>query len=76
MTMLEKKRDLTLLSNYRGISMSEMLPKVHATMLKARLQSLHEDRALEHSGGFRRGRGRVHCIYTAKSLYGNEKNAV
>jgi hypothetical protein len=73
MRTLEKKGDLTLPSNYRGISTSETLSKVHATMLKVRLQSLHEDLAPEHSGSFRRGRGRVDCICTAKSTLRQRK---
>jgi hypothetical protein len=50
MTTLEKKGDLTLPSNYRGISTSEALPKVCATMLKVRLQSPREDLSPECSG--------------------------
>jgi hypothetical protein len=73
MITLEKKGDLSPPSNYRGISISETLSKVHASILKIRLQGLYETLAPEFSGGFRRGRGRSDCVCTAKSTLRQRK---
>jgi hypothetical protein len=64
MTILEKKGDLTLPDNYRGISIADSFSKVYTTILKHRLQDLYEILAPEHSNGFRKGRGRTDAIYS------------
>lgn len=44
LTVLPKKGDLTLPANYRGIRIGESLSKVHATILKHRLNDLYGSR--------------------------------
>ena len=66
MTVLEKKGDLTNPANYRGINTSETLSKAYSSILKNRLNLLHDQLAPEHCGGFRKGRGRGDCTCTAK----------
>jgi hypothetical protein len=73
MITLEKKGNLSLSSNYRGMSISETFSKVYASTLKVRLQDLHETIAPELSGGFRQGRGRGDCVCTAKSTLRQRK---
>ena len=68
LTVLPKKGDVTLPANYRGMSIGESLSKVCATILKHRPNDLCEQLAPEYCYGFRRGRGRMDCIYAAKSF--------
>jgi hypothetical protein len=63
MAVLEKKGDVSLCENYRGISIGETLSKVHTTILKHRLVALCENIAPECCNGFRKGRGRSDSIY-------------
>jgi hypothetical protein len=63
MTLLEKKGDVSLCENYRGISIGETLSKVYTTILKHRLAAPYENIAPEHCNGFRKGRGRSDSIY-------------
>jgi hypothetical protein len=64
MAVLEKKGNLTLPDNYRGISIADSFSKVYTTTLKHRLQDLYERLAPQHSNGFRKGRGRTDSIYS------------
>jgi hypothetical protein len=73
MIVLEKKGDLSAPKNYRGVLISETLAKIYSSILKTRLQSLCEDLAPEFGGGFRSGRGRGDCIYTAKQTLRQRK---
>jgi hypothetical protein len=73
LAVLPKKGDLTLPSNYRGISIGESLSKVHATIIKHRLNDFYETVVPEYSCGFRRGRGRADCIFSAKEVLRKRK---
>jgi hypothetical protein len=73
MTVLEKKGDLTLPDNYRGISIADSFSKVHTTMLKHRLQDLYEDLAPQNSNGFRKGRGRTDAIFSLMEVLRRRK---
>ena len=64
MIVLEKKGDLTLPANYRGISIGEALSKVYTQILKHRLQDFYEEIAPEFCNGFRKGRGRCDSIFS------------
>ena len=66
MTVLPKKGDLSLPSNYRGISIAETMSKIYTSILKYRLMGVYEQIAPEFCTGFRRGRGRADSIFTAK----------
>jgi hypothetical protein len=62
MTILEKKGDLFLPQNYRGISIAKAASKIYTTILKFRLAGLYETLAPEFANGFRKGRGRADSI--------------
>ena len=68
LTALPKKGDLSLPANYRGTSIGESLSRAYSTILKHRLNGLCEQMAPGHCYGFRRGRGRMDCMCTAKNL--------
>ena len=59
-------KNMSLLKNYRGISIAEVLSKVYTGILKLRLEPLYESIAPEFCCGFRRGRGRNDSVYTVK----------
>jgi hypothetical protein len=60
LAVLPKKRDFSLPSNYRGISIGESLSKVCATAItKHRLNDFYGPVVPECPRGFRRGRGRA-----------------
>lgn len=73
MTVLEKKGDLTLPDNYRGISIADSFSKVYTTILKHRLQDLYEDLAPQNSNGFRKGRGRTDAIFSLMEVLRRRK---
>ena len=73
LTVLPKKGDLSLPANYRGTGVGESLSKVYSTILKHRLNDLHEQLAPGCCCGFRRGRGRMDCMHSQK-LIAREKS--
>ena len=73
MTALEKKGDLALPDNYRGISIAGSFSEVYTTILKHRLQDLCESLAPQHSNGFRKGRGRTDSIYSLMEVLRRRK---
>ena len=58
--------DLSLLKNYRGIAIAEVLSKVYTSILKSRLDTFYESIAPEYCCGFRKGRGRSDSIFAVK----------
>ena len=65
---IPKKGDLQLCDNWRGISLLDVVGKVFARILQERLQVAAEKILPESQYGFRKGRGCVDMIYTARQL--------
>ena len=66
MMAIPKTGDLTLLKNWRGLSMANTLSKIFCTILKRRLEGIYEELAPEYCNGFRRGRSRTDSVFTMK----------
>ena len=65
---IPKKGDLQLCDNWRGISLLDVAGKVFARILQERLQAIAERVLPESQCGFRKGRGCVDMIFTARQL--------
>ena len=76
MTVLEKKGNMNIPGNYRGIAMGETLSKVYTQILKHRLQDLYEGMAPEYANGFRRGRSRIDSIFAVLETLRMRKQAM
>ncbi|KAK7889103.1 hypothetical protein WMY93_024663 [Mugilogobius chulae] len=61
---LFKKGDRRVCSNYRGITLLSLLPKVYSRVLERRLRPIVEPRIQEEQCGFRPGRGTLDQLYT------------
>ena len=75
---IHKKKDKTICSNYRGISLLSVPGKVYTRVLQQRLRRYVEEIVGEEQAGFRRGRGTVDQIFTIRQLAEKyyEKNKV
>ena len=67
LTILPKKGDLSLTTNYRGIMLLEVAYKIIAIILHSRLLPIQEGLDHEPQCGFRPERGCTDAIYTVKS---------
>ena len=65
---IPKKGDLLLCDNWRGISLLDVAGKVFARILQERLQVIAERVLPESQCGFRKGRGCIDMIFTARQL--------
>ena len=65
---IPKKGDLSLCDNWRGIALLEVVGKVVASVIQARLQKLAEEELLESQCGFHEGRGCSDMIFTVRQL--------
>jgi hypothetical protein len=63
-----KKGDLTLLMNYRGISMMSTGAKVYNKVLLNRIRSMVEPRLRVNQAAFRPGRGTIKMIGALRKL--------
>ncbi|CAE1235515.1 unnamed protein product [Acanthosepion pharaonis] len=63
---LFKNGDRRLCSNYRGISLIDMVAKVLAVLLLGRFQGIRDLRTRRSQGGFRPGRGCVDQIFSLR----------
>ncbi|CAE1258644.1 unnamed protein product [Acanthosepion pharaonis] len=61
-----KKGDRRLCSNYRGISLIDVVAKVFAVLLLRRFQGIRDLRTRPSQGGFRLGRGCVDQIFSLR----------
>ncbi|CAE1265741.1 unnamed protein product [Acanthosepion pharaonis] len=61
-----KKGDRRLCSNYRGISLIDVVAKVFAVLLLRRFQGIRDLRTRPSRGGFRPGRGYVDQIFSLR----------
>ena len=65
---IPKKGDLSLCDNWRGISLLDVVGKVFARVIQARLQSVAEEVLPDSQCGFRAGRGCADMIFCAQQL--------
>ena len=65
---IPKKGDLSVCDNWRGIALLEVVGKVVARIIQARLQKLAEEELPESQCGFREGRGCSDMIFTVRQL--------
>ena len=64
----QKKGDLRVCDNWRGISLLDVMGKLFARVLQQRLQAVAEEELAESQCGFRRGRGCTDMIFCARQL--------
>ena len=65
---IPKKGNLKHCDNWRGISLLDVVGKVFARILQERLQTIAEKVLPESQCGFRKGRGCIDMIFTARQL--------
>ena len=65
---IPKKGDLKVCDNWRGISLLDVVGKIFARIIQDRLQTIAEDFLPESQCGFRKGRGCIDMIFTARQL--------
>ena len=67
-TPLPKKGDLTLLSNYRGISLSAIASKIYNKLLLRRVAPEVDPLLRENQNGFRKGRSTISQILSLRRI--------
>jgi hypothetical protein len=65
--------DFSLLKNYRGIAIAEVMAKLYAGILKERLEAFYETIAPDICCGFRRGRSRNDSVFVVKEVLRKRK---
>jgi len=65
---IPKKGNLNICDNWRGIALLEVVGKVVARVIQARLQKVAEEELPESQCGFREGRGCSDMIFTVRQL--------
>ena len=65
---IPKKGNLSYCDNWRGIALLEVIGKVVAQVLQARLQMVAEEELPDSQCGFRKGRGCSDMIFTVRQL--------
>ena len=65
---IPKKGNLSYCDNWRGIALLEVIGKVVARVLQARLQMVAEEELPDSQCGFRKGRGCSDMIFTVRQL--------
>ena len=65
---IPKKGDLRSCDNWRGISLLDVVGKIFARIIQDRLEPLAEEVLPESQCGFRRGRGCVDMVFSARQL--------
>ena len=66
---IPKKGDLRVCDNWRGISLLDVVGKLFGRILQDKLQLIAERVLPESQCSFRKGRGGVDMIFTARQLF-------
>jgi len=65
---LFKKGDLSVMNNYRGIALQDIVEKVFVTIILKRLEPIVEPQIYEGQYGFRRNRSTIDAIYNIRKV--------
>ena len=65
---LLKKGDTSIMDNYRGIALQDIVEKVFAKVIYRRLESIIDPQIYEGQFGFRKGRGTVDAIHIIRQV--------
>jgi hypothetical protein len=65
---LLKKGDTSIMDNYRGIALQDIVEKIFALVLYKRLESIVDPQIYEGQFGFRKGRGTVDAIHMIRQV--------
>ena len=63
LVLLQKKGDLSLCKNWRGICLLDVASKIFSSLLVRRMQIVMEEEGMEEQAGFRQLRGTIYGLY-------------